>query len=62
MAARLAKEGLQLAYPKRRAGHEFIVTFSKQAKTIGVTAMDTSGICSAATIIADALRLVPGVS
>jgi glycine dehydrogenase subunit 2 len=40
MAARLAKEGFQLAYPQRRAGHEFIVTFSKQAKTIGVTAMD----------------------
>jgi glycine dehydrogenase subunit 2 len=40
MAARLAKEGFQLAYPQRRAGHEFIVTFSKQAKAIGVTAMD----------------------
>jgi glycine cleavage system P protein (glycine dehydrogenase) subunit 2 len=40
MAARLAKEGFQLAYPARRAGHEFIVTFSRLAKTINVTAMD----------------------
>jgi len=40
LAARLAKEGFQLAYPQRRAGHEFIITFSREAKTIGVTAMD----------------------
>ena len=40
MALRLAREGFQLAYPERRAGHEFIVTFSREAKTLGVTAMD----------------------
>lgn len=40
LMARLAVEGFQLAYPKRRASHEFIVTFSKEAKELGVTAMD----------------------
>jgi glycine dehydrogenase subunit 2 len=40
MAARLAKAGFQLAYPKRRATHEFIVTFAKEAKEYGVNAMD----------------------
>ena len=40
LAARLAAEGFELAYPERRASHEFIVTFAKQAKAIGVTAMD----------------------
>ena len=32
--------GFQLAYPDRRATHEFIITLSKQAKELGVTAMD----------------------
>ncbi len=32
--------GFQLAYPDRRATHEFIITMSKQAKELGVTAMD----------------------
>ncbi len=40
MAKRLAEAGFDLAYPKRRATHEFIVTLQKQAKTLGVTAMD----------------------
>jgi len=40
MAARLAKAGFQLAYPERRATHEFILTFAKEAKTLGVNAMD----------------------
>jgi glycine dehydrogenase subunit 2 len=40
LAARLAAAGFQLAYPKRRASHEFIVTFARQAKAIGVNAMD----------------------
>jgi glycine dehydrogenase subunit 2 len=40
MAARLAKAGFQLAYPERRATHEFIVTFAAEAKEFGVTAMD----------------------
>ncbi len=40
MAARLAEEGFQLAYPDRRATHEFIVTFAQEAKELGVNAMD----------------------
>jgi glycine dehydrogenase subunit 2 len=40
MAARLAKAGFQLAYPQRRATHEFIVTFAREAKELGVNAMD----------------------
>ena len=40
MAARLKSAGFELAFPDRRATHEFIVTLSKEAKTQGVTAMD----------------------
>ena len=40
MAARLAKAGFQLAYPERRATHEFIVTFAPENKRLGVNAMD----------------------
>ena len=40
MAARLAKAGFQLAYPSRRATHEFIVTYQKENKELGVNAMD----------------------
>jgi glycine dehydrogenase subunit 2 len=40
MANQLAEAGFDLAYPERRATHEFIITLSKQAKTLGVTAMD----------------------
>jgi len=40
MAVRLAQAGFQLAYPERRATHEFIVTFAKEAKELGVNAMD----------------------
>lgn len=37
---RLVKEGFQLAYPERRATHEFIITFAREAKELGVSAMD----------------------
>lgn len=37
---RLSKEGFELAFPARRATHEFIITLKKQAKTHGVTALD----------------------
>jgi glycine dehydrogenase subunit 2 len=37
---KLAQAGLQLAYPERRASHEFIISFAKEAKTLGVSAMD----------------------
>ncbi|MBL6690667.1 MAG: aminomethyl-transferring glycine dehydrogenase subunit GcvPB [Pseudomonadales bacterium] len=40
MARELEKAGFTLAYPQRRATHEFIVTLSKEAKEYGVTAMD----------------------
>ncbi len=40
MARRLAQEGFKLAYPERRASHEFIITFSKEAKELGINAMD----------------------
>ena len=32
--------GCQAAYPERRASHEFILTFAKQAKDNKVTALD----------------------
>lgn len=36
----LSKIGLTLAYPKRRASHEFTITLKPEAKLLGVTAMD----------------------
>ncbi len=40
MAAELQKAGFELAYPERRATHEFIVTLKKEAKELNATAMD----------------------
>ena len=40
LARRLSDAGFELAYPERRATHEFIVTLKKQAKDLGITAMD----------------------
>lgn len=37
---KLASAGLTLAYPERRASHEFIVTFKNEKKSYSVTAMD----------------------
>lgn len=37
---RLQEKGFELAYPKRRASHEFIITLKKQAKELDVTATD----------------------
>jgi glycine dehydrogenase subunit 2 len=42
LAKRLAKVGYTLAYPERRASHEFIVTVAPQKKATGVTALDFS--------------------
>ena len=42
LAARLRDAGFDLAYPKRRASHEFIVTVQRQKKHNGVTALDFS--------------------
>ena len=40
LMAQLAKRGFDLAYPNRRATHEFIITLKKQAKELNVNAMD----------------------
>ncbi|MGI9322667.1 MAG: hypothetical protein ACR2PJ_03695, partial [Pseudomonadales bacterium] len=40
LAVRLASAGFRLAYPDRRATHEFILTLASEAKELGVTAMD----------------------
>jgi glycine dehydrogenase subunit 2 len=40
MMAELQKNGFELAYPERRATHEFIVTLRKQSKELGVNTMD----------------------
>jgi len=40
MMAELQKKGFDLAFPSRRATHEFIVTLKRQAKTLDVSAMD----------------------
>ena len=40
MAKRLQNAGFELAYPDRRATHEFIITFKKEAKELHVSAMD----------------------
>jgi len=37
---RLKDAGFQLAFPERRASHEFIVTLKSEAKTLNVSAMD----------------------
>ena len=42
LAARLRDKGFDLAYPKRRASHEFIVTVQRQKKENGITALDFS--------------------
>ncbi len=40
LAAELARAGFELAYPRRRASHEFIVTLKKLKEQTGVSAMD----------------------
>ncbi|MBB5016494.1 aminomethyl-transferring glycine dehydrogenase subunit GcvPB [Rehaibacterium terrae] len=42
LAKRLAEKGFTLAYPERRASHEFIVTVAPQKKAHGITALDFS--------------------
>ena len=42
LAKRLAGKGFDLAYPQRRASHEFIVTVARQKKDNGITALDFS--------------------
>src|SRR5436190_1595640 len=40
LMARLRAAGFDVPYPRRRAGHEFIVTLKRQARELNVTAMD----------------------
>lgn len=40
MLKKMLDAGFQAAYPERRATHEFIITLKKQAKELGVNAMD----------------------
>ncbi len=40
LMARLAEAGFQIAFPERRATHEFIVSLQTEAKTIGLSALD----------------------
>jgi len=42
LAARLRDAGFDLAFPRRRASHEFIITLRAQARTLNVTAMDVA--------------------
>jgi len=40
MMKKCEQAGFQLAFPERRATHEFIITLNQQAKELGVNAMD----------------------
>jgi glycine dehydrogenase subunit 2 len=40
LAVKLRDAGFELAFPQRRASHEFIITLKKLKDTTGVTAMD----------------------
>ena len=42
LMAKLREAGLELAFPNRRASHEFIVTLRHEAKTVNLTAMDVA--------------------
>ena len=42
LQARLRDAGFELAFPTRRATHEFIVTMKKSAKSVNLTAMDVA--------------------
>jgi glycine dehydrogenase subunit 2 len=42
MLKRLQEAGFTLAYPQRRATHEFIISLKKEAKTLGISTMDVA--------------------
>jgi glycine dehydrogenase subunit 2 len=42
LMARLRDAGFELAYPGRRASHEFIVTLKHEAKSVSLSAMDVA--------------------
>jgi glycine dehydrogenase subunit 2 len=42
LAERLSDAGFELAFPTRRASHEFIVTLKSEARSVNLTAMDVA--------------------
>jgi glycine dehydrogenase subunit 2 len=42
LQARLREAGFELAYPNRRASHEFIITLKQESKELNLTAMDVA--------------------
>ncbi len=42
LQVKLSQAGFELAFPTRRASHEFIITLKKEAKTLNMTAMDVA--------------------
>ena len=42
LMAKLRDAGFELAFPTRRASHEFIVTLKREAKSVNLTAMDVA--------------------
>ncbi|MES0872463.1 aminomethyl-transferring glycine dehydrogenase subunit GcvPB [Sinimarinibacterium thermocellulolyticum] len=42
LAARLAANGFELAFPRRRASHEFIITLKREKQQLGLTATDVA--------------------
>ena len=40
LMARLSEAGFEVAFPERRASHEFILTLKKEAKSLHVNTMD----------------------
>ncbi len=42
LAARLKEHGFDLAFPRRRASHEFIITLKRQKQTLELTATDVA--------------------
>ena len=44
MQARLKDAGFELAYPQRRASHEFIITLKKESRSFDLTAMDVAKV------------------
>ena len=44
MQVRLKDAGFELAFPQRRAGHEFIITLKKESRSIDLTAMDVAKV------------------
>ncbi|MBF0424910.1 MAG: aminomethyl-transferring glycine dehydrogenase subunit GcvPB [Magnetococcales bacterium] len=42
LQARLRQAGFSVAYPHRRATHEFLITLREEARTLGITALDVA--------------------